>query len=121
MAYKYEIMSWWSMITTNGRLLQDVCVDFTKGKDELRIIGLTLEDGDDIAILIDHSRNQARLYAPFGDCTRLAAQHYYELFIRSRKPQETFTDHVERFLSITLPDEEKPSPPEDGELGIEFK
>jgi hypothetical protein len=83
-------------------------VEFTKGKDELKVTGLTLEDGESIAVLIDRSKNQARLYAPLRECRILAALHYYELFIRGRKPQETITDHVQRFLSITLPDEEKP-------------
>jgi hypothetical protein len=79
-------------------------VDFIN-REELRITGLTLEDNENIAVLIDRSKNQARLYAPLRECRRLAALHYYELFIRSRKPQETLTDHVQRFLSITLPDE----------------
>jgi hypothetical protein len=92
-------MSWWSVITTRGRLLQDVCLTYTK--DEIRIIGLRLFEGDEgIAILIDNSRNNARLYAPFEECKRLAALHQYELVLR-RRDGETFTSYVRRFLSIT--------------------
>ena len=114
--YNHKTMSWWSMITTQGRLLQGVCVDFTKG--ELRIVGLTLEEGEEIAVLIDHLCNQARLYAPLKDCQRLAALHYYEL-VGPRRPQETLTDHIQRFLSMIQRNEEEPSPPEDGELGFD--
>ena len=98
-------MSWWSIITTQGRLLQDVHVEVSQGKDELRVVGVTFDEGENIAILIDRARNQARLYASLRECRTLAALHYYELFIRSRKAEETLTDHVERFLSITLPEE----------------
>jgi len=102
-------MSWWSIITTKGRLLQDVCVSYVDG--EVLIIGLVLDDEEEMAVLIDRLNNQARFYAPMSVCQRLAAQHYYELFIR-RRPEETLTEHIQRFLSMTEPDAQKPIPQE---------
>ena len=90
-------MSWWSIITTQGRLLQDICVDFTE--DHFRVVGTTLEDGEDVAILIDHLHNQARLYVSDEESRKLAQLHYYELFIRPE--EESFITQIERFLSNT--------------------
>jgi hypothetical protein len=93
-------MTWWSIITTKGRLLQDVCVSYVD--DEVLITGLVLDDDEEMAVLIDRLNNQARLYAPMSICQRLAAQHYYELLIRHR-PEETLTERIKRFLSLAEP------------------
>lgn len=103
------------MITTKGRLLQGICVNFAKG--ELRVTGLRLDDGEGIAILIDHLKNQARLYAPFEECQRYAAKYYYELYI-PRREDETFSSYVQRFLSLTQSKDEEPDPPRNGEAGL---
>lgn len=95
MGYNHKTMPWWSIITTKGKLLQEICVDFTKGS--LRVVGAILEDGEQVAILIDHLHNQARLYVSTEDCLKLAALHYYELFIQPE--QESFINRIERLLS----------------------
>jgi hypothetical protein len=69
------------------------------------------DDDEQMAVLIDRLNNQARVYAPMSVCQRLAAKHYYELFIR-RRPEETLTEHIQRFLSMTEPDAQKPIPQE---------
>ena len=97
--YNREI-TWWSIITTKGRLLQDVCVSYVD--DEVLITGLVLDDDEEMAVLIDRLNNQARLYAPMSICQRLAAQHYYELLIR-RRLEETLTERIKRFLSLAEP------------------
>jgi hypothetical protein len=95
-------MSWWSIITTKGRLLQDVCVEYAK--DELRIISPALEEGEEPAVLIDHLQNKARLSAPFEECQRLAVLHQYELcYPRNRGPS-----FIERILSFKHQSENSP-------------
>src|SRR5260370_23964732 len=108
-------MSWWSMITTKGRLLTSFCLVYTQ--DEIRISGLVLEEGEEPAILIDRYHNKARIYRPFDECQALAYRHQYELLIR-RHPEDTFISHIEKVLSLKHPDAQKPSPPENGELGL---
>ncbi len=71
-----------------------------------------LEEGEEPAILIDTYHNRARIYAPFDECQLLASCHQYELFIR-RQPEETFTSHIERLLSLKHPKMQKPGFPED--------
>ncbi len=93
-------MSWWSMITTKGRLLQDFLVSFRDG--ELYISWVRLEQGEDIAILIDRLNNQARLYAPLGDCRVLASRHQYELVFPSPKEEETFFTPIERLQLVEV-------------------
>ncbi len=107
--YNRKTMSWWRMITTKGRLLTNICLAYTQ--EEIRIYGLRLEEGEEPAILIDTYHNRARIYAPFDECQMLASLHQYELFIR-RQPEETFTSHVERLLSLKNPKAQTASPPE---------
>jgi hypothetical protein len=97
-------MSWWVMITTTGRLLTNFEVSF--GGSELHISWVKLEDGEDIAILLDSCHNNARIYPPFDECERLAALHQYELFVR-RNPEETFVSHIERLLHLRHPHTQK--------------
>jgi hypothetical protein len=87
-------MSWWSIITTKGRLLQHVCVTYVGG--ELRVVGLTLERGEQPAILIDRFNNNARLYVSLEECQRLATLHRYELVLNRC---ETSLDIIRGFLS----------------------
>ena len=98
-------MSWWSAITTRGRLLEDICVTYVD--QEIKIIGLRpLEGGEEIAILIDRINNKARLYAPLDECQRVAALHCYELVLPPSE-KETFAHYISRFLSFTLPKKQK--------------
>ncbi len=84
------------MITTKGRLLQDFLVSFRDG--ELYVSWVRLEEGEDIAILIDRLHNQARLYAPLGDCRVLASRHQYELVFPPPKEEETFFARIDGLL-----------------------
>jgi len=68
------------MITTKGRLLTDVQLEYTE--EEIRIFECRFQEGEELAILIDTFYNRARLYAPFDACQALASHHQYELFIR---------------------------------------
>jgi hypothetical protein len=72
-------------------------VDFTE--DHFRLVGTTFEDGEDVAILIDHLHGQARLYVSDEESRKLAQLHYYELFIRPE--EESFITQIERFLANT--------------------
>jgi hypothetical protein len=91
-------MSWWVMITTKGRLLQDFIVSYVDG--EIRVSWVRLEEGEDVAVLIDRLNNKARLYVPLDEAQPLAARHQYELIIPQRVERETFVAHIERFLSV---------------------
>jgi hypothetical protein len=91
-------MSWWLMITTKGRLLQDFCVSFRDGG--IRVSWARLEEGEDVAVLIDRLNNKARLYVPLDEAQLLAARHQYELMIPQMIERETFVTHIERFLSV---------------------
>jgi hypothetical protein len=97
------------MITTKGRLLTDFLVSFRDG--ELHVSWVKLEEGEDIAILLDRLHNQARLYAPLGDCRQLAALHQYELVFPPEE-SETFVSRVERLLQRIHPTNEKLHRPE---------
>jgi hypothetical protein len=90
-------MSWWNVITTNGRLLTDVQATFERG--EFRVSWPRLEPTEDIAILIDRSRNLAYLNRPFDVCQLLAFLHQYELYVGSAS-DETFLRHIERLLAV---------------------
>src|SRR5262249_7818567 len=70
-------MTWWRMITTKGRLLDNFRLTFADG--EIWISCVTLEAGEQMAVLIDRLNNKARLYAPVDECRRLASRHQYEL------------------------------------------
>jgi hypothetical protein len=97
-------MSWWVMITTTGRLLTNVHLAFLDG--EIRLYEYRLQEGEELAILMDTYSNKARIYRPFDECERLAAIHQYELFIR-RNPEETFVSHIERLLQLRHPNTQK--------------
>jgi hypothetical protein len=90
-------MSWWIVITTEGRLLTDVSVTFVHG--ELRVSWVRLGPGEDAAILIDRLRNVAYLSRGFQECQILAQQHQYEL-VFPKHDDETFLSNIERFLSL---------------------
>jgi hypothetical protein len=110
------IMSWWVMITTAGKLLTNVHLEFVR--DEIRLYEWRLQEGEQLAILLDTYHNVARIYAPFDECQRLASLHQYELYIK-RQPEETFISHIEKLLTLRHPKIQKAGPPE-GEpaLGI---
>jgi hypothetical protein len=91
-------MSWWLMITTKSRLIQDFCVSFRDG--EIRVSWARLEEGEDVAVLIDRLNNKARLYVPLDEAQSLAARHQYELMIPDGAERETFVAHIERLLSV---------------------
>jgi hypothetical protein len=96
-AYKL-IMSWWLMITTKGRLLQDFCLSFREG--EIRVSWARLEEGEDVAVLIDRLNNKARLYVPLDAAQLLASRHQYELILPHMAERETLVAHIERLLSV---------------------
>jgi hypothetical protein len=91
-------MPWWLMITTKGRLLQDFCVSFRDG--EIHVSWARLEEGEDVAVLIDRLNNKARLYVPLDEAQLLASRHQYELIIPQIAGPEPFVTHIERFLSV---------------------
>jgi hypothetical protein len=86
------------MITTKGRLLQDFCLSFRDG--EIRVSWARLEDGEDVAVVIDRLNNKARLYVPLDEAQLLASRHQYELIIPQMAGRETFATHIERFFSV---------------------
>jgi hypothetical protein len=100
-------MSWWVMFTTEGRLLTNVQVTFAN--NELHVPFIRLQEGEDVAILLDTYHSKARIYRPFDECQRLASHHQYELFIK-RQPEETFVSHIERLLQLRHPKTPKAGP-----------
>ncbi len=91
------------MITTRGRLLRGLQVNFVDGEIRMSWARVKLEPGEDIAVLVDRAYNVARLYAPLDECRTLAAQHNYEL-VAQHKQAETFVSYAERFLSKATDD-----------------
>src|SRR5262245_44413857 len=96
-------MSWWVMITTQGRLLENLLVDFFH--DEILITGARFQEGEGPAILIDQFHKKARIYLPLEECQRLAALHQYELLYREafylkREDREELVNHVDRVLAF---------------------
>jgi hypothetical protein len=115
MGYNHYRMSWWVMITTEGRLLTNVQLAFLEG--EIRLYEYRLQEGEEVALLLDTYHNKARIYRPFDECQRLASRHQYELFIK-RQPEETFVSHIERLLQLRHPKTEKAGPPDHGEPAL---
>jgi len=102
-----QIMSWWVMITTNGRLLQNLLVDFYQ--DEMRVTGARFEEGEGPAILMDQFHKKARIYVPLEECQRLAALHQYELFYRQGEDdREELVAHIHRVLAFLHAKENEP-------------
>jgi hypothetical protein len=110
-----SVMSWWVMITTEGRLLTNVQLAFLEG--EIRLYEYRLQEGEEVAFLLDTYHNKARIYRTFDECQRLASRHQYELFIK-RQPEETFVSGVERLLQLRHPKTEKSGPPDHGEPAL---
>ena len=77
-------MSWWEVITTEGRSIQDVCVCFER--NELRVSVHELRPSERPAVLIDHLTNRVQLFEPFLVCQLLLAAHQYEI-VDDREPE----------------------------------
>jgi len=91
-------MDWFELITTRGRWLRNVEAEFRCG--EFRISWVSLDPGEDVAILIDRAQNLAYLNRPLDECQILAAQHQYVLALPESKG---LIARVKRFLiSIAL-------------------
>src|SRR5260370_26657455 len=90
-------MPGWSIVTTKGRVLMNVCLVFAD--DEITVLGAKPEPGEEVAFLIDQLNSRAHLNAPFKECQRLALLHRCEIHV-PRNVGETFISYIERVLCL---------------------